>query len=103
MELQTERAAGVTGSPAVNHAGDRRLRIEPASSERRPKRHDHLFAGEHAIMGRDHHAFGRQIERQIRNALEIVLAHDLTRNEDAPTKRLPMLFARENDAHRNLL
>jgi hypothetical protein len=100
-ELEAQARTDITGTTAVDDARDGGASIEPAT-EWRAKRDQHLFAGEHACVGFDEHAFGREIEADARDAAEIVLANDLARDEDSTAESFAVHFSAENDAHRYL-
>jgi hypothetical protein len=101
VELEPQARADIAGAPSMNDARDGCASIEPAT-ERRAKRDEHLLTGEHASVGLDEHAFGREIEPDACDAAEIMLANDLAGDEHSTAEGFALHFAIENDAHRYL-
>jgi hypothetical protein len=71
----------------MNDASDGAVRVDPSVGARRPERDQELFAGQHARMRTDEHALRGEIESEITDEPEIVLAHDLTVEANEPAER----------------
>lgn len=88
VELDAEAASAIAGPPTVDDARDVTERVDVAIRARRLEAHDDFFAREHAdvLRGLHEHAALRQIEREVSDDAEVVLAHHLAVDADVATK-----------------